>query len=85
MMNSKEIHPAIIKSIFEEKIKSLRSNKANPELIQMVKEVAGRAPAIKLHNKATDSAIINGMKGKVTKMLGHLRKIRQHKNSRRGN
>lgn len=63
-----------LKAYLKKKIKSLRSNKANPELIQMVKEVAGRAPAIKLHNKATDSAIINGMKGKVKKMLGHVEK-----------
>ena len=63
-----------LKAYLKKKIKSLRSSKANPELIQMVKEVVGRAPAIKLHNKATDSAIINGMKGKVNKMLGHVEK-----------
>ncbi len=59
------------KSYLSKKIKNLRSSKANPELIQMVKEVAGRAPATRQHDKATDNAIIKAMRGKVTKMLGH--------------
>ncbi len=59
------------KTYLGKKIKELKTNKTNPELIKMVQEVAGRAPATKLHDQATEKAIINAMKGKVIKMLGH--------------
>lgn len=60
-----------LKTYLSKKIKELKSNKTNPELIQMVKEIAGRAPATRLHDQATENAIIKAMRGKVTKMLGH--------------
>ena len=55
------------KTYLGKKIKELKTNKTNPELIKMVQEVAGRAPATKLHDQATEKAIINAMKGKVSK------------------
>lgn len=63
-----------IKTFINKKIKSLQASGADPELIQMLKEVSGRAPVTKKTDKAADKAILKAMKGKVNKMMGHVKK-----------
>lgn len=63
-----------IKTYLSKKVKALQSSNADPELIQMIKEISGRAPSIKKNDKNADASILKEMRGKVNKMIGHVKK-----------
>lgn len=63
-----------MKAYLNKKIKALQSSNADPELIQMIKEISGRAPSLKKTDKGVDASILNEMRSKVNKMIGHVKK-----------
>lgn len=63
-----------IKAYLNKKVKALQSSNADPELIQMIKEISGRAPSIKKNDKNADASLLKEMRGKVNKMIGHVKK-----------